>query len=687
MNLFESILLLPIAPAQVPSIRDLLSGFLSGSDEELSNAAAKGLGALGIRFPEQIAPELLARTSFLRGIRFQDGGDSPQSSSLVLEGALTAAPPFKPIPFQMGKTPKTPEPKSIPSLSDLLTQNGLSSPLQPHSWHGRTLVSQDKNGSLLALKFQKEGEDPSLLSRELQLLEALRRLKKSLGLRSDYPEPVTLVRLPRDQLPLLNQAGPHSKEPIQLAFDRQGQVTALVYRPSPDYLTYLNDSTLREANFQSASNNALHDLGVLARHGLFHTALIDLFHNLEQRGREDRGVYLWMVDLVRPMVTRSGAGRLHGWLQAVSFPNPRASGLADLADLMSLQELLTQTEKLAPQLNGLLRYGEKAPNFFLASYLGDYLLAYSLILGSRLRERGELNWNNDEAITRTANQLQAAASHLWEGFTGQPPDRQWLEETVDWKRLARQMHFFMSAAYVSHFAPEKGDHRAVPDGIYDPRTLIRFGHYRQDTWDPKKGFIGHHGDLALALGPVNGPNPIQEQIRANYLLSFGMVAALQSPKPPPGQGAGPSAGLRTGLEEVVEAAEGISATPVYGGVEKGILPILSPGTHSAVPVLAGMEEVPFVVLVDSRGGLEEVKALAQALSVPPSRYRVWLRGVNPARILERAAGEFPDTHPYWVDARPGWLTNLLAGLEETGILPVGDIAPAIEASRRHLQSA
>ncbi len=99
--------------------------------------------------------------------------------------------------------------------------------------------------------------------------------------------------------------------------------------PDDSYFHYLHEPQLNPEQFQKAREVMLHDLFVLARHGIVYTALADLFHNLEQiEDRADQGQYLPLIDIFRDG-RRRGAGRLTGWIESVNYPNARKSGLAD----------------------------------------------------------------------------------------------------------------------------------------------------------------------------------------------------------------------------------------------------------------------------------------------------------------------------------------------------------------------
>lgn len=149
-----------------------------------------------------------------------------------------------------------------------------------------------------------------------------------------------------------------------------------------------------------------------------------------------------------------------------------------------------------------------------------------------------------------------------------------------------------------------------------------------------------------------------------------------------------AAGLEERLGRVAQAWEGVAVTPSYDGVTKRMLPVFyDQRTLPALPIAA--KAGPVLVFVTSQVGLEEVRFLLQRLAVPPAHYQI--RMMQNAREIPRAfaraeqelSGQF---HLYPVNPqRPDWLEQLLAGLEEQGHLPVGDLGPAMDAARDYFQ--
>lgn len=146
------------------------------------------------------------------------------------------------------------------------------------------------------------------------------------------------------------------------------------------------------------------------------------------------------------------------------------------------------------------------------------------------------------------------------------------------------------------------------------------------------------------------------------------------------------------LQKVAQVWKDVVATPRYAGVTGGILPVLNgKGTFSGIPFVARLARQPLIALVDSQAGLEQVQILMESLSIDPNRYRIWRldQGLSVSEALVRAQQEFPGFHPYLVEDRPHWLRDLLAGLEEMGILPVPvrEFERAVETTQGYFQAA
>ncbi len=139
----------------------------------------------------------------------------------------------------------------------------------------------------------------------------------------------------------------------------------------------------------------------------------------------------------------------------------------------------------------------------------------------------------------------------------------------------------------------------------------------------------------------------------------------------------------TKLEDLVFLWGKVQTTPAYDSVRK-FLPIFSrPSTFQAIPLVA-RAGLPFVVLAATELEEQAVQALLDASGVPRQQY-VLRRVESREQGLERAMSEFSAryaTYPVNPD-RPNWLQELLAGLEEIGVIPVGDLEPALQRTQEY----
>jgi len=466
------------------------------------------------KLPE-IYRNVVARSTRLSTIEFEDGGNSPNTFAdfAFLTLVLSPVAPAEPLPHIRKADKPGNAIKGNAGLDEILRQLGLAQGDFKQA-HGRTLVYEGKEGAHYGIKLQKQGESRHELENEAAFLKYLRSNFNIPGL----PEFIDLrgVVIPGHVLNKFKQYS--SEEEGFRVFNKTG---ALFYRTTKDYFTFLSDPSLSDPQFEAASRAGLGALFTLARHHLIHTSLIELYHNLIQRGRDDRGRYLWMANIVRPMEARSGTGRLHAWQTMVKHPNLRLSGMADLAHLHTLDSLMDEENDVSVHLSNLLHFGRAATNFYLASYLGDYLLSWSLITGSRYLQRGGLNPAN---VTRLAEVMQWNFSYAFSVYSGVPREsaHAFLGAVVNWNMMARQMAYFMTDAYIEGLKTQM-----IPKGIFDSETNIHYADRVEGSrgWTDKGwAFDGKNADL----GPVNGPFPIQELIKALYLSTSFMVAIRNS---------------------------------------------------------------------------------------------------------------------------------------------------------------
>ncbi|RLC76393.1 MAG: hypothetical protein DRI61_13370, partial [Chloroflexi bacterium] len=348
------------------------------------------------------------------------------------------------------------------------------------SAQGRTLIFK-KEGCFLALKLLKENESPEELLEGLRWFEYINKIKERIGLICNYPMP---YELEGERIWRVKDIPSECKEALATQIDKTGEpikvrrvrghfvVTGYITQEEDkgkDFI-YLTEPSLTDEEFEEALFNNLHDLFTLARYGIIHTALADLFHNVIQRGRVDRGRYLWMVDIINPMRTRAGSGRLHAWLQAIAYPNLRVAGPRDSDHFALLKDLISEDNPKSVHLvTALSRFSQRdLLKVYLCNYLGEYLLSVSLIVGKRLRERNELDWEKPE---RLASLMRKVFIQSYYFFTLNYEEAKEISCLINWKRLAQQMAFFMAKGdrYVDYLLK-----RDIPEEIYNSKTKLEY---------------------------------------------------------------------------------------------------------------------------------------------------------------------------------------------------------------------
>ena len=473
----------------------------------------------------QVVTEYIKEHIGLTEIGFKDEGNSPNSSSSLAEIILRKQKGIKTITLPGD----FPQPKDLdyndipvcPSLKDIIPTGYELSRAQ-----GRTLIYKNVQGKHLALKALKLTEDASMLDYESRVFSYLTTYKEQMCLKSIFPKPYPIqghcvVKAKPDTAAKTALYSQVNKDGHRYELNtKDGYYTFMAYEtPDDSYFTYLRDPDIEQDVFEKALLINMHDLFRLARYGIIHTALIGLFHNLIIQDRYDGGKYLWMVDIIRPIKERPGAGRLHAWTKTVEYPNMRLSGLADFPDLYIIKDLAKQDNPLSAHMHTLKnahpRYDSEV--FYLASYLGDYLLSAALVVGRRLRDRNELNWMDPGQLAKIMENCYVNAFTV---FTGQLENEiRLIGKLVDWNRLATQMSMNMAENNeIADYLLENN----IPQDLYGPGVLINY----ENDYSDSRGWINIPGkrgwyfdDKNPDLGPVNGPNPLQELIKANYIFT------------------------------------------------------------------------------------------------------------------------------------------------------------------------
>ena len=461
-------------------------------------------------------------------------------------------PDFMRAMFWMFSTKAPPKPEGLPTVALVSAVdapdgvldfgNGESLDLKEPAakWYGRTRV-RSRGNKAYHVKFLKEGEDPSVLVYEHDMLNFLNDRKAAWGLWASYPRgKFRLARVPVGALPDDFRVVRDGEAGAVVLDNHEGYYTVMVYEAELEkdgknpYEVYLNDVDLAPEEFEEAFVKNVHDRAVLARHGLFDTEIIELFHSREHASR----IYDWMLMICPNHRGGEGAGRLDDFVGATLFPNVRLSGPADPAQLRFIDDLVKDSAVRAQADNRLSRLSrmagrddDRARSYITAAYLGDMLLSLSLIPPTYLLRRGRAV---QDAENLDENYLQKMLTKMFmvvfEAYTGEAMAAAHDGLDLHIPNMAAQMSYFMTSKAAHDF--QRG--RAIPQVLY-PGTAVaplRKGRgFRNGKWDireaeytinsrnPEKVMRMNSQDL----GPVNGPNPLQELIRALYIVTPLMV--------------------------------------------------------------------------------------------------------------------------------------------------------------------
>jgi hypothetical protein len=496
----------------------------------------------------KIVSDKLKKAFRLWRIEFRDGGNTSITTSKIAEGLFVSSPSL-----ELEKPPVQPPVFESKELSDIPIKAGqlfktLLKDAQLYKVLGRTLIYRTKTGGYIGIKFLKHlkitlpngrvqmvREDPGKLIYESKFLDYLNRLKKEgVGLVAIYPDSYLIgdqrvVRIQQDEFSeeikeklekFAFQSAKHNQESKVDTTDRYHTLMAYTINTSA-YFSYLYEA--EDNQIEDSIQKNIHDLFILAKYGLIHPDITELFHNIIHIDRLDRGRYLWMVDIIRPVSRRSGAGRLHAWEKTVEYPNMRLSGPSDFSEMVTLDELIALTHPHSiNMLNNLQRFSPiERKKIILANSIGNYLLAWVLNEGKRLKRKNKLNWQDTKEMSTLAESIRKVYLTAYQAFSGRSDTD--ISRLIDWNIFAKQMAFFMTDAYIVPL-----EQKNLPADLYSPDTFIEYEMNIETSrgWTYKGWMIdGENPDL----GPVNGPIPLQELIKANYVYTMFMVCRGYAP--------------------------------------------------------------------------------------------------------------------------------------------------------------
>lgn len=500
----------------------------------------------------------LAKLNYLKKISFWDGASSQDTWWYITRSLLNHAPAQKKYSFelvnqltnqmQIKSSSIWNEEKWVKhsfTLSDKLTEGWQFLRTQ-----GRTILLQNKNGDVLAIKIQKQKENASELDKEYLTTRYLREHSQELHLDCHFPQAKGIFRITHNVIEWLK---PYLTQPSLEAFqDMVGthpSYTAYVYQVDhnhTDYFTYLHNPKLSDQEFATACRSAITNLCKLLGQGLVYAQLGDIFHNKEHKDeREDKGRYIVLANLLSPLgiylsnlyyihhEILTGSGRLTNWKGAVEYPNVRGplSPLADMGDWVAIRDCMYQGEWAKKYFHdAYLQYKEKIGNYIIANILAEYLYIFFLIAGCRgyylteqAKEEGK-DANDIAAIwQRVAEQVMENSVMMISSLSliTEARARTQLHIIVDVTSLARQMQFWMTDEYIPYIQNNR-----IPQDIYGEKTKteVAFDRIRKGTFNPQLGFSidGVHADL----GTVNGQEPIKEANKLFYWTNNMILASF-----------------------------------------------------------------------------------------------------------------------------------------------------------------
>ena len=245
-------------------------------------------------------------------------------------------------------------------------------------------MMETKSRSKLS-KSLEDSKTPHPLAKEAIMNTKIADLKEKHGMLSDYPVTVQLLRLShipeeiRQAIRSQQAAGYHAFT----VTDNTDGITALVYRPPANYSLYINDPSISLDVCRSGIEKAGYDAAVLARHGLYHGAVVDIQHDASREQRP----HLWSFESFLTRF-RGGAGRIERGFAGLSAPNVRVSGLADLKHIIREDEVMSRFDPsvIHAQHNILYNDSERCC-VAVIEQLGASLFATALLAGSSWQSR------------------------------------------------------------------------------------------------------------------------------------------------------------------------------------------------------------------------------------------------------------------------------------------------------------
>lgn len=398
---------------------------------------------------------------------------------------------------------------------------------QPTAACGRTLIfhmPDDPPGYHTTIKLPKTGENvddaTSGLRREEWMDRVVHSMRNEMGLEGALPQPAATsmvrIQLTPHMLALVEQESARfgGKE-FEIAYNHDtGEAVGLRTLAPDGYHTYLSDPSLTPDQLRSASAINLRDYARLLRAGCVHGAPSDLCHN-----SNDQRPFIWNTEEVFKVsanIFGDGPGRLDRAIYSARTANMRTCGPADLKHCFPVSAILEDH----PRADFYTPIREHAAEIATIGSMGDILLSWVLVMTDSWLKRRELG---PEMTIDLGTELHLGFAEFYATYAGISRDEAlvFLASIIDFARMAHQITYFSTDAYAKE--------AAQPGGITKERWAELYGPLTDVTWrmaDGSRGWIPTRGWLFDGMhrdwGPVNGPMPCQELMKALSAMRFAM---------------------------------------------------------------------------------------------------------------------------------------------------------------------
>lgn len=321
------------------------------------------------------------------------------------------------------------------------------------------------------------------------------------------------------------------REGCRYLVEGENNKTYAAYYADPRYFDYLNDPSLKGDDFRRGILRSARAVGTIARHGLFQTEPLVLYHHRKKTEGSRR--YTVCPEFIDP-ANMSGMGVVDDYNTSLKYPNFSVWGLRDAESILPIQEILNQPGSIFSKIKRRASSELSGEARVEAALVGDNLLAISLLIGSRMaHETSRLSFRQKRILGEENEWLRFYADLFLDSFSeyyagrrdiSQVEAHSTLRSRADWLRLARQSAFFMTPTYQAYIqdhqafkAPStKFSREHVFRTLYGNAEVVVMGPYRDEVSGRLIPYWSE-GDL----GAANGAFPITEFEKAWCAVLFG----------------------------------------------------------------------------------------------------------------------------------------------------------------------